>query len=411
MKESYKALKIASGIILAILLAYTIYNFYFSFGTLKTSIKSFRKVSSVEDLKETIEECAEDIGDHVAFHDRFIDGYGCIQKVLCKNEVNNFGIITDDDGMMYYGSVYVSPLDDVSEIVDNTALLADIVHEKGKQFVVVLPPCKILYGVSNVDCDLPLNNPNARMDKYLWGLQERQIDTVDLRNPFVDSGLKIEELFFKTDHHWTPRGAFIATTYFIDKLDEKLGIDLDPTGYYSNIDNYDTFTYKDKMLGTHGRNTGLPYSGVDDFELITLKDYEDTWFFYENKEAPSEEPETREGNAKDCLYSWIELDDPTDYKQNLYSFYLHSITAHETLINENNPDGLRVLVCRDSYFSPMACFLAPMVGEIDLYWGQEEEGKEEFIERIVEEDDYDLVILEIYPYNIKPKTVDFFNED
>ena len=165
MTENKKEVKIASGIVLALLLIYTIYSFIFSFRTIKESVKNVISITSVNELKEVLSESSENIGDHVAFHDRFIDGYGMINRILGKNEINNFGIITDEVGMMYYGSVYVSPLDDVDEIVDNTARLADMVHEQGKDFVVVLPPSKILYGVSEVDCDLPLNNPNPRMDK------------------------------------------------------------------------------------------------------------------------------------------------------------------------------------------------------------------------------------------------------
>lgn len=409
MTENKKEVKIASGIVLALLLIYTIYSFIFSFRTIKESVKNVISITSVNELKEVLSESSENIGDHVAFHDRFIDGYGLINRILGKNEINNFGIITDEVGMMYYGSVYVSPLDDVDEIVDNTARLADMVHEQGKDFVVVLPPSKILYGVSEVDCDLPLNNPNPRMDKYLWGLQQRQIDTIDLRNPFVESGLPIEELFFKTDHHWTAQGAFIGTSYFVDKLNEKYGYNLDPDNYYRNLDNYNIVRYYDKMLGTHGRNSGLPYSGVDDFDIITLKDFENTDFSYEDKDS-SGNGDYREGTAIDALYDWVQLDDPTDYKQNLYAIYLHSITSHETMINRNNPDGLKVVVCRDSYFSPMTVFMAPMVGEVDLYYGQDAEGKEGFLDRI-EEGDYDLVVLEIYPYNIKYKTVDLFGDD
>lgn len=98
------------------------------------------------------------------------------------------------------------------------------------------------------------------------------------------------------------------------------------------------------------------------------------------------------------------------YSDSQYSLYLNGLRPYEHIVNEDNPDGIKVFAIRDSYFSPMMVFLAPMCSELDAIWSLEESHVLD-IESYVKENEFDYIIMEIYPYNINGDAFNFFKGD
>ena len=65
---------------------------------------------------------------------------------------------------------------------------------------------------------------------------------------------------------------------------------------------------------------------------------------------------------------------------------------------------------RDSYFSPVITFMAPMCSRIDAIWSLESSDQID-IEQYVKENRFDYIIVEMYPYNIEDDAFNFFRED
>lgn len=98
------------------------------------------------------------------------------------------------------------------------------------------------------------------------------------------------------------------------------------------------------------------------------------------------------------------------YSDSQYFLYLDGIRPYEKIINTDNPEGYKVCAIRDSYFSPMIVFMMPMWGELHAIWSLEESDRLD-IEDFVKDNEFDYIIVEIYPYNINEESFRFFEED
>lgn len=402
MKRFFAKKYIFAGIFLAGLLTFS-----FSCMVLRASMwqeagRSLLEVRSVEELEAWISDLEAQLDEELPGRMPLIESYGYLQKLMGKWEFNTFSFLRDDDGMLYYGSTLDQSTDDLAEYAARVRRLRDYLDARGTRLLVVLPPSKVLSGVSDVDVDWPLNDPNHRVDKLLLLLQQYGVEAVDLRLALAESGATLEELFLKTDHHWTPLAAFCSMQAVVEQIGARFGDDWDPQGLYTDLSRYNAYSYSQCMLGSSGRNTGVVYSGLEDYQMLWPRFETDfTWTDYEHDES----------HSGDFLHSLLYLDalDPHDnvYTNSLNMVYLREIVDRDRIVNHRNPDGPRVAAIRDSYFSPLACFLAPMCSEIEMAWNHSDNVD---LEEFIRDSDCDYFILEVYPYNLDDTSFDFFQE-
>ena len=270
----------------------------------------------------------------------------------------------------------------------------------------IIPPGKNLYGKANVDYDLPLSDKNPAKDKYYSNLQQRGIDYIDYRWIFSKTDVNHNQLYYKTDHRWKAYAAFIACQELVKHIENKYGEVMDYNKYYTDYSNYDTLVYYDAILGTYGKKTGYIYSGLDSLELIYPLNYQDsdyTWIYNENGDTFE-----LSGNLLDTLmFNAVDVDEYFAGYDSCLDMYMDELHDKDTVINNNNPEGIKVAVLGDYYFSPMACFLAPMCSQMDIYDIRNNSMQSEFVE-LVKDGDYDYVILEMYPGSLKKGSFSFF---
>lgn len=404
MKRFFVKKYIFAACFLACVLVFSAANMFYGREELAELAEELGEVDSVETLQTWIGSVDGALNDAVLGRMGFVETYGYVQKLLDKREFNNFYYVRGNDGMMYYSSLLRGTSDDLVEYAQNVRRMNEVVQQKGAQLLVVLPPAKILSGVTDVDLSWPLNDPNDRMDRFLLLLQQNGVTALDLRPAMQKSGYSLEELFFKTDHHWTPLAAFYAAGELVEQVRQRFGDDWDPTGFYCDLDNYQQSTYPQCMLGSYGRNAGVVYSGLDDYTLLWPKfETNFTWFDMEHKES-------RSGPFERSLLDLSRLQVSDLYSGSVNMVYLDEVTEHDRIVNHENPNGPKIIALRDSYFSPMACFLAPMCSELDMVWGRSSHNDMDF-EAFIRESEYDYVILELYPYNLDEKNFDFFHGD
>ena len=338
----------------------------------------------------------------------FIETYAYVQTLLDKRECNNFTYIKDEAGYLHYASFYREEDTRYFEYALRVKRLQDAVESKGTKVLFVVPPGK--YDKENTEfrTGMPVNDPDYIVDEMMFYLNRLGVETLDLRESMPNETLSYDETFFKTDHHWTIPAAFYATNEIVDKIEESFGEDLDPTDYYMDIRNYDKVTYKSGMLGSMGRKTGANFSGIEDFTAL--------WPHFTgnyHRECMMETGKTveQEGSFTEVLMDTSVLTEKTDiYSDSQYSLYLNGLRVYEKITNEDNPDGAKVFMIRDSYFSPVMAFMMPMCGEIDAIWSLEEMNELD-IESYVQENTFDYIIVEVYPYNINNSAFNYFKED
>lgn len=404
MKKYMLKKKIFAVVFLAVLFSFSILNFIHSFGPLKEMITEpeGETTFSVAQLEGAINE-------NLLGRMNFIETYGYVQVLLDKRESNNFTSIIDEDGFLHYASFYREEDPRIFEYAMRLKRLQDCVAVNDTKVLFVVTPGKYCPDETVFREGMSVNNPNPVVDELLFYLNRLGIETLDLREVLPNEELSYEETFFRTDHHWTIPAAFYATGEVVKKIEESFGENLDPEGYYTDINNYDLVTYEQGMLGSMGRKTGAVFSGLEDFTAVWPRFEGD--FYRECISESSSRVSVHEGSFTEALMD-TELLTQRDsvYSDSQYSTYLNGLRVYEKIINNENPDGPSFFMIRDSYFSPVMAFMMPMCGRIDAIWSLEET-RELDIESYVKEEKFDYIIMEIYPYNIENKAFNFFKEE
>lgn len=197
-------------------------------------------------------------------------------------------------------------------------------------------------------------------DQFLAILEENRIDTLDLRPVFRQAAendpLAVEECFFHTDHHWTPAGAFLGYQTLCEKLEKDYRFELEKE--WTDKRQFDRYVFKDAFLGSQGRRVGSLYVGLDDFEIWSPKF--STNFTYTVPLSGVK----REGPFAVSLLFPERLSETGYYETNQYTIYAGGDYLLSRAYNEQNPDGKRILILRDSFGCALTPFLSIVSGEV-----------------------------------------------
>lgn len=173
---------------------------------------------------------------------------------------------------------------------------------------------------------------------------EKAKDSLDEEGIFIDvyenlNNKKDQYIYFKTDHHWTMRGAY----YGYKKYCNVIGI----TPY--DFDNYIVEEVDNNFYGTFYSKTSNRYIEADKIELFEPKVNISYEVKYSDKEAVS-----------DTLYELKHLD-----KRDKYSMFLdgnHPLLKIKSSVNNNK----RIVIFKDSYANVFIPFLVNHYEEIHV---------------------------------------------
>lgn len=234
-----------------------------------------------------------------------------------------------------------------------------------------------------------------------------------MRPAMQRSGETADALFFKTDHLWTPLAAAYAVQELTASVETKYGDIWDAEGCFTDPAQYERQLYEQAVLGSFGKKTGEIYSGREDYLLLWQEcGMEFSWIDHDKdieQRGSFAEAFFDRSVSEAVLMDTGSLGDAKGYPPDLSSVYLGRTADHDKIINHSNTTGVRLAVLRDQYFSPMACFLAPMCSEIEMVRNKRTYNDIDY-EAFVQECEADYVILEIYPYNLQEYCFDFFKK-
>lgn len=393
MKKFYQTKVITALIIGFLWFSYAIFSIYTNSQALIGAINGdfntvFKRIDSI-------------VNDSVPYKMVWIESYGFMQKLLFKEEENNFEVIKDTENKLHY-AYFAEEANDVTEIVKAVNQLKWKLIPSKANLIVLMPLDKVIENHTVFSEGLPYSYSNETADNFLAELVERDINVLDFRDKLSSSNLNKSEIFYTTDHHWTTESGFWAFTELVKYLEEK-GYSLDPEKFYTDSNNYNFITYPDSYIGSMGRKTGVLYGGVDDFTVIYPKFKTD----YSYKAvSPGVNIETF-GRFEDALlngYAFNLKDYDSIMNTDKYFSYLYGNQAKVTIHNNQITNGYRVLMIKDSMSVPMASFLSTVVSElvlIDPRYYQED------IAQYAHEEKFDIVLVSIYPPNLTEEFFDF----
>lgn len=318
-------------------------------------IKANKSVmESIQTTKSKIERISED---KLRYHNTLMD----IDSIR-QNLLNTETIYKDDDvlikskeGMLSAPHEELLTEAELEKIASNFAELKDKSEANGAGFLYVAIPSKPDY------LDFPLNVENfsaQNLDNFISVLDKNKIPVLDMRSVF--SKYDYKDLYFYTDHHWTPKAGFLTVESILNDLNARYGIEYNKE--YCDINNYNVKTYKNYFLGSTGKKTGTYFTwhGADDFDLITPK------FDTDFTEMQPIKDQIRKGKFEDTVLYMEHIKEKDFYGKSPYCVYSGGDFRLQIMKNNNNINGKKVLLIRDSYACVAAPFLALNMSEVHV---------------------------------------------
>lgn len=407
-----------AAVFLLLLLCFSGMNIYENWETISTEVVETVKYYARKDrdgqnefiywasLGTTlVQKCEDEVNDNLIFSKGFLWANGFYSRVTGKHEIKDFKYYKDQEGYLQYGAYYREDDGNVFEYAKRVRRLKDSVASTSANVIFIVTPSKYTPGKTKIPAGTPINDPNHAADELIMDLNRLGIETLDLRNVGLFDKMSYEDSFFRTDHHWTIPAAFECAKVVNDTLKERFDIDLDPDGITLSANSYRTERFDDVMYGSMGRGAGLGFIGMESFTVM-WPDYDCHFDRRSIRNAAGYE----EHKYGDCMESLMNLGvflnrDP--YSDSHYSVYLNGMNYKDHIENLDYPDRPKVMLIRDSYFSPVLCFLAAGCGQIDSVWTLEDSNVVD-AEETLKQDEYDLIIIETYPYAINDGTFNFF---
>lgn len=191
---------------------------------------------------------------------------------------------------------------------------------------------------------LPSNHLPYKDDEYFAQMENAFKDSgvsfVNLLEPFQTYTANGDQLYYKTDHHWTSLGAYRA----YQLICQSMGLEATPEDQF-NIESYPDF------YGTTYSGSAYWFTAPDNIELWENKNHTEDSITVEITEGQT----TTESNS---LF----------YKEHLseddkYPVYLDGNQPFERITNKNAPEG-KLIVIKDSFAHCLVPFLADNYSEI-----------------------------------------------
>ncbi len=262
--------------------------------------------------------------DQFILRDRWITLKSVAETILLKTENN--GVAYGKDGYMFERKTDV----DDSRWERNLSYLESFVNslETGHAVMGIVPSSyqvlknKLPAGFTALDEESYIDKAYERMSKS-------RAEAFDILSLFYNHS--DDYIYYRTDHHWTYEGAYIAACAYLEK-----------TGRI--IPERNILTERNDFLGTYYSKTKKVFAKADTLQLHRVDGIE----------------LTVNGIRKEGLHDMDQF-----LKRDAYAAMLWGNNALTTVRNDSAPKG-KLLVIKDSYANSFVPFLCESFSEIDI---------------------------------------------
>ena len=214
-------------------------------------------------------------------------------------------------------------------------------------------PTSYCYALSNAELQKLGASDGLQTIEFIYTAVDAYCPQAGVTNPVVTMPVhellaqhKDEYIYYRTDHHWTAKGAWYASRYFLDAVNRP----------YPALEEYEVFTY-DTFLGSLYRHTQSE-------SLKKHPDYVDAYLSPNVKEVTI---------FRDDIYQPRPLIDLEVTSSNKYTCFSSGDHQYYETYNPTIGDGSSLLIIKESYgnaFLPMVADSYEHVYAIDYrFWG------------------------------------------
>ena len=322
-------------------------------------IKSGKSEGIVKSIDNGINSVENSINENFIFRNQAINMHGFVQSALQKKVVDDVdpqytvlklsnGYLTFlEKGPADYESFYqfMGELDIICK--DNNA---DLIYVN-----------KLDKNTLNKE-DYPNFYPYLYKDSTIGCVETLQgmgITVLNLKTNLTQQNIDVFDMFFKTDHHWTPQAGIWASAQIVDSLNEHYGYNFDSSIY--SDDNFEVEVYEDAFLGSQGKRVGMFYGGVDDFHIVVPK-YPTNYTF-----SVPESNIYLEGSFEETLLFRDRFlpDDIMNQETTAYQIYMKGNHGALTITNNSSQNEKKALLIMDSYGCVVAPYLCESFSRLD----------------------------------------------
>lgn len=310
--------------------------------------------------------------------DNYIDLNGAFARIINQSELNEIVKLNNNHLIQLQQENHEWA---VGNLKENHSFISEL----KKPYIYIETPKEV---PSDNDVQIPYGYEtyvNRNADKILQELHSADINYLDLREKFNEDGEEGYSLYYTTDHHWTNEAAFKATKYVVECIAEQLpGIYIDKELF--DEDNYYKKEINYRVLGSHGRKTGMYFSEADKINYYIPK---------EKYEIELVEPRKEKSISGDFQSVLLNADVISGNQKLLGPeiIYLGGNIEYRKIVNKNAMNNNKIMLINDSFSLPLAPFLALHFEEIHMYDAREQfGGSAESFKMIIDQVNPDIVI-------------------
>lgn len=385
-----------STVVVAMLLAvYVLANLLFQVPFSQYAVDGAWNFASVLDRVKSV------VNGRVLGQEVYMDTYASLEKHMNKQESGGFQVVRGENDELIYTDFFPFDTYEYYQYAMAMKQLDDITEEDAFLFINGID---LYNGPEDNYGIIPVANLQRRTDALNYYLQGYGVNYLDSRDFLFGVGAE-GNVRFKTDVHWTIDASFDVFSGILSRLKSDHGLDLDPSGFYGNKDNYMQIKYPRRFAGNLGQRTGIPFSGYDDFTLYTPAFPTDftmtTSHFGRTK--------TEQGSFDAVFIDKQLLEANSVYERRMYEAYMGGQAPLRVIANHNKPDGVKVLLIGDTYMVPIASFMATVAGELHFLWTYENPFVED-LEAYIKTGKFDAVLIGMSSLSIRDDSFKYLGD-
>lgn len=344
--------RVFKKVVIVLFSAFILVNFAVNINLLGNALKT--SMEQKADFTQTVDAIQQEYISNFKSKNFYINLNGLFARATGKIVHNN--TVRLNNGMLLDSKLAKK---DVSLHVDSIVEFDNYLKQFDIPFIYVQAPYKMDYEKALLP-DGVENYGNESIDDMVSGLTSKGVNVLDLR-PYTSNTIEmVEDNFYPTDHHWNVNGAFIGFQKICEKL-QGLFPNKNLMNEYVDKSSWDIETYRNALLGSFGRRTGIFFGGMDDLSIMTPK-FDTEMSLYVNKYG-----NFRKGDFYTCnIVDKYIKEEKHPLENDAYCIFIGGDYPLTESYNRNAKADLKVLIIKDSFTRPVQAFMSTIISEIDV---------------------------------------------